>query len=322
MLTPDLFIAGHSKSGTTALADFLGQHPGVATSRVKEPNYFCPEFCRADPERQPESAFLPRTPEEYASLFDHAVPGQLLAEASAAYLYSVEAAARIAAANPRARVVMVFREPASFVQSYHLQLLKNPVCEGDTVRDLAEAIALEPERRAGRAMPEGCLLPEFLYYTTDRLAYDAHYDRFAEAFPPEQLLALTYEEFRTDNAGTLRRVYNFLDLDASFAPDLGEHNTGGQRVKSKRAQNGLRRLSHGEGAFALITPVVKAVLPRTVRKRALERAYRQIAFEDAPPIPPALADKIRERARPHVNELGKRLGRDLLTEWGYNEDKL
>jgi len=315
---PSLFLVGHSKSGTTALADFLGQHPDVHMARVKEPNHFCPDFCRADPARHPESAFRPQTDAAYAALFDGAAPGQRLGEASAAYLYSAEAAARIAAAAPDARIVMVFREPASFVRSYHLQLLKNPVCEGETVGDLAQAIALEPERRAGRAIPEGCLLPEFLHYTTDRLAYDAHYDRFAAAFPPEQILALTYEQFRADNAGTMRRVFAHVGVDPSFAPDFGEHNRGGQRVKSKGRQGLLRRISHGEGVFATVKPLVKAVVPQRLRRTALRGAYRTLVFEPAPPMPAALRDEIRARARPHVAALGERMGRDLLVEWGYD----
>jgi hypothetical protein len=318
MPRPSFFIVGHSKSGTTALAKFLAQHPALFMCTPKEPNYFCPAFCRVDdPADAPLSAFVRRTEAEYLALFDGARPDQRCGEASAAYLYAQEAAACIHAFDPAARVVMIFREPVSFLQSYHLQLLKNPVSEGETVRDLGEAIRLEPARRRGERIPRGCLIPEMLYYTTDRLAYDAHYDRFAARFPESQLLALLYDDFRRDNAGTVRRVLAFLGVDPTFEPALGEHNTGGLAVRSKWAQTVVHQLSVGWGAFGRLKPLVKPLLPRALRRRATEAAYRRLVYEEAPPVDPAVASLIRAAARPHVAALGGRLGRDLLSEWGY-----
>ena len=37
---PDFIIAGAPKCGTTALAFFLSEHPGVCISRIKEPRFF------------------------------------------------------------------------------------------------------------------------------------------------------------------------------------------------------------------------------------------------------------------------------------------
>jgi len=237
--------------------------------------------------------------------------------ASAVYLYSEEAARRIHAFSPGARIVMIFREPVSFLRSYHLQLLKNAPAEGETVRYLGEALRLEPARRRGEQLPEGCLLPEFLYYTTDRLAYDVHYDRCAALFPEDQLLALVYDDFRRDNAGTVRRVFEFLGVDPSFVPDFGEHNTGGRAVRSRRANTWLHQLTTGWGPLGPVKPLAKAVLPRGLRRRLIEAAYRRFVYEDAQPLDPALAEVIRAAAHPHVAALGERLGRDLLAEWGY-----
>src|SRR3712207_4809254 len=40
---PNLFIVGAAKAGTTALYDYLAQHPEVFLSRVKEPMFFSRE---------------------------------------------------------------------------------------------------------------------------------------------------------------------------------------------------------------------------------------------------------------------------------------
>lgn len=312
MNRPSFFIVGHSKSGTTALAEFLHQHPALFVCKPEEPNYFCPSWCRAP---GPPSSFHRRSEAEYGALFEAAAPGQACGEASAAYLYSEEAAGLIHGFEPAARIVMIFREPVSFLRSYHLQLLKNAAAEGETVRDLGAAIRLEPERRAGRRLPAGCLVPEMLRYTTDRLRYEEHFDRFAARFPAEQILPLVYDDFRADNAGTVRRVFEFLDVDPGFLPALGEHNSGGVALRSRRLQSALRRATHAGGVAAR----ARRALPRGVRRRAIATAYSRFAFESAPPLDPQLAAEIRARAAPHVGALGSRLGRDLLGEWGYRD---
>jgi Sulfotransferase family len=41
---PNFFIVGAPKAGTTSLYYYLGQHPDVYMSPVKEPNYFAEEI--------------------------------------------------------------------------------------------------------------------------------------------------------------------------------------------------------------------------------------------------------------------------------------
>jgi hypothetical protein len=309
---PSFFIVGHSKSGTTALAAFLAEHPQLFVCAPVEPNYFCPSWCRAP---GPPSMFFRRTEAEYLSLFAPALPGQRCGEASAAYLYSPEAAELIGAFAPEARIIMIFREPVDFLCSYHLQLLKNVAAEGETVRDLAEAIRLEPARRAGRQLPDGCLIPEMLWYATDRIRYEEHFDRFAAVFRSEQVLPLVYDDFRADNAGTVRRVFEFLDVDPGFEPHYRDHNSGGAALRSRRLQSLLHGATHSAGAAGR----VRAILPRKLRRRAIAAAYDRLAFEKPGPIDPELSAAIRAKAAPHVEALGRRLGRDLLGEWGYRQ---
>jgi hypothetical protein len=210
---------------------------------------------------------------------------------------------------------MIFRQPVDFLRSYHLQMLKNAPPEGETVRDLGEAIRLEPERRAGRKLPPGCLVPELLTYATDRLLYEEHFDRFASRFPPEQILALVYDDFRADNPGTVRRVFEFLDVDPSFRPHLEEHNTGGEALRSRRLQSLLRWSTHSGGAVARM----RTLLPQKLRRRAIRGAYSNLAFIEPPPLSPDLITELRAKAKPHIEALGERLGRDLVAEWGYSD---
>ena len=40
MNKPNLFLVGQPKSGTTALHDFLGQHPEIHMAKIKAPPFF------------------------------------------------------------------------------------------------------------------------------------------------------------------------------------------------------------------------------------------------------------------------------------------
>lgn len=88
----------------------------------------------------------PGTLEEYLCSFADAGNDQRAGEASPVYLASHTAPLAIAKLNPDARIIAVFREPAGFLRSLHLQLLRNRV---EDQRDLRRAIALEEYRSHG-----------------------------------------------------------------------------------------------------------------------------------------------------------------------------
>src|SRR5665647_1293243 len=84
--TPDFFIVGHQKCGTTALYLMLSAHPQIFMPDVKEPWFFAREpECL---ERGRSSRSRPDTLEVYLSLFADAAPGQVVGEASPQYIRS------------------------------------------------------------------------------------------------------------------------------------------------------------------------------------------------------------------------------------------
>jgi hypothetical protein len=308
---PSYFVVGHPKCGTTALAEALGEHPGLFMSEPKEPRYFCPEWWDRGP-GPARSARVERSEAEYLALFAGAAEGQLCGEATTIYLYSPGAAANIHAFEPRARIVMIFREPVAFLESLYLQRRKNPV-EIETAAGLGEALALEPERRRGRRIPPDCPVPELLFYKTGWLRYEEHFDRFAERFGPEQILALAYEDFERDNLACARRIFAFLGVDPAFEPEIGQRNVGGTQVRSHRTRGLIEGVAHGRGTLG----PVKRLIPRGARPR-LMRLGRRVVSKPAPALEAPVAAEIRAAATPHVEALGARLGRDLLSEWGYS----
>ncbi len=306
---PDFFIVGHSKSGTTALYEMLRAHPQIYLPEMKEPIFFAPEL-----PREAHRYRAPETIEEYLALFAAAGPEQRVGEASASYLRSPEAAARIAMARPDARIVAILREPASFLRSFHLQCVQ---AHYETERDLGRALALEPERRKGRRLPRRSLWPQELLYS-DHVRYVEQLRRFGEHFPPEQMLVLIYDDFRADNEATVRRVLRFLDVDGAV-PVAGTEANPTVSMRSQRMDDLLYTLSTGQGRLAgMVKRAVTAVTPAGARRRALTLVQRRLVFGDPPEPDEALMLELRRRFKPEVQALSEYLGRDLVALWGYD----
>jgi hypothetical protein len=317
---PDFFIVGHPKSGTTALYEMLRRHPQVYLPEMKEPRFFDADLrARFGPQGSRE---LPGTLEQYAALFEAAAPGQRLGDASPSYLRSQVAAREIAAVCPDARIVAIFREPVSFLRSLQLEMLQNRV-ESET--DLRRALAAESLPASGDAprgearAPVAEAAPAVRY--TDRVRYVEQLRRYEERFAPEQILVLIYEDFREDNAGTLRRVLRFLGVEetASLAPVEANPSVS---VRTGALAEATRSLLAGRG------PVGKAahglldrVLPGGVRSRAGAAARRRLLQTAPEPIEEQLARELRTRFAPEVRALGEHLGRDLIALWGYDRSR-
>jgi len=302
---PDFFIVGHSKSGTTALYEMLRRHPQIFMPDMKEPIYFAPEL-----PRQAHRYRAPETLEEYRALFAPAAPGQALGEASASYLRSPQAAELIASARPDARIVAILREPASFLRSFHLQVVQ---AHYEDERDLARALSLEGERRRGRHLPRRSLWPQELLYR-DHVRYVEQLRRFHAVFPPEQVLVLIYDDFRADNEAVLREVLRHLGVAEHLELPTVEANPT-VATRSQRADRLVHGLSHGEGA---LTGAVKRVIPKHLRRGAVSVVQRRVVSGPPPEVDERLMASLRRRLRPEVLALGDYLGRDLIELWGYD----
>jgi Sulfotransferase family len=298
---PDFFIVGHHKSGTTALYAMLRSHPEIYMPALKEPRYFAPDLR----DLLGDTASLPRTWDEYLALYARAAPGQLTGDASPSYLRSGVAARLIAEARPDARIIAVLREPASFLRSLHLHLLKEGV-ESET--DFAKALAAERITRAGRTV---------LRYS-DHVHYVEQLRRYHAAFAPEQVLVLIYDDFRRDNAGTLRAVLRFLDVDDSVALAPVQANTT-VRVRSARLRRASNGLSGDGGHVArALAGAARTLIPAGRARRTLRSLRDRVVFAPPPPADDAVMTQLRRRYKHEVAELGVYLGRDLSALWGYD----
>jgi hypothetical protein len=311
---PDFFIVGHAKSGTTALYEMLRAHPQVFMPRMKEPQFFAkenPKRSEDEPLSFAHTGERLETYDDYLARFQAARPDQLMGEASTSYVWSRTAAARIAAAQPEAKIIVLFREPAAFLRSLHLQMLQN---SSETQSDLRRALALEDARREGRELPPKQNWPAALIYS-ERVRYAEQLRRFHELFSPERVLVLIYEEYRADNEATVRRVQRFLGIDDTVPIEPLQVNPT-VRVRSEQVREAVRAAHRADDpASRALKSTLKAMTPARLRRGMRVR----LVYGKPPPPDRELMDELRRRFEPEVTALGEYLGRDLRSLWGYGE---
>lgn len=308
---PDFFVVGHMKSGTTALHTMLKPHPQIFV-KTKEPWFLASEL-RAQASLRPiGSGRTPRTLEEYLSLFDAARPEQLAGELSALYLWSPTAAGAIAELQPNARIIAILREPASFLHSLHLQFVQIYI---DTEKDFRKALSLEEARRQGRDLPRNEYWPGATFYS-DHVRYVEQLRRYEAVFPPEQIKVIIYDDFRRDNAATMRAIWRFLGVDDA-APIRVKDTHPSVRVRSPRLYELVHTLATGRGP---VSRAVNATVNTLAPSRESTVAIRDRLFYTKPKPPDEdLMLEVRRRFRGEVVALSEHLGRDLVSLWGYDD---
>ena len=192
----DFIIAGAQKAGTTALFDYLGDHPKIGLSDVKEVHFF-------DDEAQDWSA-----PDygAYHAHFDLANRDRVWGEATPIYLYWKDSLARIRAYNPAIRLIVLLRDPVARAFSHW----KMEFARGAEVQPFDWCV------RAGRqrlfaAEPWG-FHREFSY--VERGYYGAQIEHLLSLFPADQLLILRAEDLEARPGSVLETVSAFLGVEA------------------------------------------------------------------------------------------------------------
>jgi hypothetical protein len=186
----DFIVAGVQKAGTTALHDFLAQHPNVALLRDQALHFFDKEeYFRGEP--------------DYRILHNNFAPGwrwQIAGEVTADYLYYPRALERIAAYNPRMKLVVSLRNPTERAFSqWNMRRDK-----GQEPLEFLDALKCDEEIGIWkRPRGNGYLA---------RSLYAPQLDKVFELFPREQVLVLKYEKFRRDPSGMLDQMFDFLGV--------------------------------------------------------------------------------------------------------------
>lgn len=261
---PNFFIAGAPKTGTTSLWHYLRQHPQIYLSPVKEPCYFASEVRLEHFGREFESTARRKSQrlsqfingsmdgvdpggivanwDDYVRLFETVGSQTAIGEASVCYLWSPTAAINIRSRIPEAKIIMILRDPAERAFSQYLQYAANGLVKR-SFREHIESSA----RHTGR---EFNTLYPFLEYGL----YYGQVKTYLEVFPRANVRIYLYEEAWSDPSLFLKQIFEHLNVDSAFRPDMS------RRALERRAPRSLA--GHYLLAKSGMAPRLKALAPR------------------------------------------------------------
>ena len=197
-MRPNFFIVGAPKCGTTAWVDYLSCHPDICFSSSKEPHFFNEDF--------PKFRWA-RSLEAYLDFFKDCENAKIIGDASVQYLYSKTAAQKISEFSPNAKILIMLREPPSFIRSYHNQLLMN--CD-ETETDLRKAWEMSGVRSL-ETVPKTCREPAFLDYKRVGL-FSEQVGRYLNYFPTHQVKIVSMQDWIDDPRRLYMDLMDFLAL--------------------------------------------------------------------------------------------------------------
>jgi hypothetical protein len=198
---PDFLILGAQKAGTTALYAYLRWHPHITGPSFKEVSFFDLHYARGE---RWYRAHLPLRRR-----------GAIVGEASPSYVFHPLAPERVARMLPRARLVVLLRDPVERAFSHY----QHEVALGREQLSFEDALDAEEQRMHGEVEH---MLRDPTYFShawwnytyVARGRYAEQLERWFTSFPREQLLVLLTDELAADTAATYRRVVDFLGADA------------------------------------------------------------------------------------------------------------
>lgn len=246
-MRPDIIVVGAFKAGTTSLHHYLGQHPQIFMTRVKEPNYFAYEGGLTSP----SSDFPVITLEDYEALFAEAEPGQLLGEASPGYLHSAIAPERIHQLAPNAKLIVSLRNPVERAYSHYLM-----------------------NYRTGRTRLSPAMAFDASEFWVSASFYAEALNMFKQLFG-EQLKVILFEQLSNDGDLVVNQLFEWIGLPQIDHIDSAQRHNPGGIPKNRFVQSSLEFLRNRS--------VVKKMVPPKIRTRLAK--VRNANLKPAPALP-------------------------------------
>jgi hypothetical protein len=273
---PNLIVIGGLKCGTTSLHHYLNLHPEIAMSRPKELNFFVEEL----------NWELGR--DWYASHFSPAT--EVRGESSPHYTnlprFEGVAERMRQLLGAEARVVYMVRDPIDRMLSHYLHNAGG----GYETRPMEQVLAD----------------PDNAYVARSR--YAMQLEPYLSEFGDERVAIVSREELKDDRAATMRRVFAFVGVDASFTSEQFDRewetgsgkSSGGFRLMDRAVRlPGLRALDRN---FDRLPERLRWLVERVVHDPSSGAAAK-------PDLSPELRAQLQQLFREDVARLEEVAGR-------------
>ena len=295
--SPNFFIVGAPKCGTTSMHDYLNQHPDIFMSKVKELNYFNSEA---------RQYYRYEGLDSYLVNFSGAGNHKVIGESSAWYLYSTDAAKNIYHFNNNAKILIIIRSPIESIPSLHSEMIFGSM---EFEENLEEALKMESERKRGLYRLKPVKTPERTHYVSV-YKYEKQIKRFLQYFNRKNIEIILFDVFRRNPQNAYYDVLDFLQINNYRKPVISIKNSN-RIVRSLK----LQRLINDRG---VLKGLVKCIVPVSCRKgiRVRMKNYNT-AFKKRRPLTRSEEELIMELTSDSVSNL-----QSLLLDEGFFKDDL
>ncbi len=208
-----MFLIGVPRAGSTALYLYLQQHPQVYMTPAKEPGFFAidGELFDLESRQTLKSTYFLTSIDAYQALFRFRTDEVVIGDATPHYFYHKRVSQRIAHYAPDAKVVAILRSPADRMYSHYMMEVR----DGGQPCTFEELIA-----KALRSKPAHPILQNSYYFE--------HLKQYFDLLDAGRIKIVLYDDLCANAAGLMKELYQFLDVDDTFTPDIsGQPNCSG-----------------------------------------------------------------------------------------------
>ena len=246
----DFIGIGAPKCGTTWLSAQLEAHPQIGFAPEKEVYYFADTILRRVARQ--ELRCFDRGETWYHEQFPPA-GGAISSrgEFCPAYMYSEEAANRIAAYRPDVKLLLCLRPPVEMIYSWYWYN-RNAVVA--SLPDSFEEMMKDP-------------------FLRDLGCFARHLRPYLDRFPAENFLVIQFEAIRRDPDRVREKTYSFLNVAADFKPALAQQGKNAARAPRFPLLQSTAQKVYG-GISAL--PGVGTILKSPVVAKTLQDVYHRL----------------------------------------------
>ena len=225
-MLPNYLVIGAARCGTTWLAKNLTQHPEIFMHSKKALHFFENDYDKGI--------------DWYEQKFNNASENvKAVGEASPVYMYNEDIAELIKKHMPNVKLIVTLRDPVDRAYSHY------------SFRERERQLENQPLTFEQKIEATPRLIETGLYAKKLKRYYDL--------FPKENILIILYDELKKDPEQYLKRVYEFLGVNAEFISPLLENeiNSSSSKLGKFHALYLLNRILVKIGLFRIAELVCK-----------------------------------------------------------------
>ena len=299
-------MVGAAKAATTTLHAILDQHPEVYCPLLKEPGFFADDdaprmfdpfsgkapfdgvsYVRGSMAHHEQVAYI-KDAKVYQQLYRRVGNEKAIGDFSTAYLCSINAARKIREFNPKAKIIVMLREPVERALShYKMDRAIGLVTASFGKSVQAELAALSDSKIHAH------------WYIRIGL-YAAQVERYIKEFPKEQLKVVLYEDFCQAREQTISDIETFLDISHCVSHlDLNVNRS--EKPRSQGLVKVIEKMN--------VRRMIRKSAPRFLIDLGKKVLYKPYTSEMI--AKPEDITRLREVFAPDVKRLSTLLDRDL-----------